>query len=47
MDIKDVCSLIDDERQPIKIYLKKNGSKRLTPNLTLKISSGDMLAMDS
>ena len=30
MDIKDLCSLIDDERKTIKIYLKKNGSKRLT-----------------
>ena len=30
MDIKDLCSLIDNERKPIKIYLKKNGSKRLT-----------------
>ena len=30
MDIKDISSLIDDERKPIKIYLKKKGSKRLT-----------------
>ena len=30
MDIKDLSSLIDDERKPIKIYLKKKGSKRLT-----------------
>ena len=30
MDIKDLSSLIDDERKPIKIYLKKRGSKRLT-----------------
>ena len=30
MDIKHLSSLIDDERKPIKIYLKKRGSKRLT-----------------
>ena len=30
MDIKDLCSAIDNERKPIKTYLKKNGSKRLT-----------------
>ena len=30
MDIKDISSAIDDERKPIKIYLKKRGSKRLT-----------------
>ena len=30
MNIGDLCSLIDDERKPIKIYLKKRGSKRLT-----------------
>ena len=30
MDIKDISSLIDDERKPFKIYLKKRGSKRLT-----------------
>ena len=30
MDTKDVSSLIDDARKPIKIYLKKRGSKRLT-----------------
>ena len=30
MDIKDLFSLIDDERKPIKIYLKKRGSKKLT-----------------
>ena len=30
MDIKDLSSLIDDERKPIKIYLEKRGSKRLT-----------------
>ena len=30
MNIGDLCSLIDDERKPIKIYLKKMGSKRLT-----------------
>ena len=30
MDIKHLSSLIDDERKPIKIYLKKRGSKKLT-----------------
>ena len=30
MDIKDLCSAIDNERKPIKIYLKERGSKRLT-----------------
>ena len=30
MDIKHLSSLIDDERKPIKIYLKKRESKRLT-----------------
>ena len=30
MDIKNLSSLIDDERKPIKIYLKKRGSNRLT-----------------
>ena len=30
MDIKHLSSLIDDERKPIMIYLKKRGSKRLT-----------------
>ena len=30
MDSKHLSSLIDDERKPIKIYLKKRGSKRLT-----------------
>ena len=30
MDIKDLCSAIDEERKPIKIYLKKRGGKRLT-----------------
>ena len=30
MDIKSLSSLIDDLRKPIKIYLKKRGSKRLT-----------------
>ena len=30
MDIKHLFSLIDDERKPIKIYLKKRGSKKLT-----------------
>ena len=30
MDIYSICSLIDDERKPIKISLKKKGSKRLT-----------------
>ena len=30
MDIKDICSTIDDSRKLIKIYLKKRGSKRQT-----------------
>ena len=30
MNIGDLCCLIDDERKPIKIYLKKMGSKKLT-----------------
>ena len=30
MDIKDICSAIDDSRKLIKIYLKKRGSKRQT-----------------
>ena len=30
MNIRDLCSLIDDSRKPIKIYLKKMGRKRLT-----------------
>ena len=30
MDIKDICSAIDDSRKLIKIYLKKRGSKRHT-----------------
>ena len=30
MNIGDLCSLIDEARKPIKIYLKKMGSKRLT-----------------
>ena len=30
MNIKDLCSEIDDERRPIKIYLKKIGKKQLT-----------------
>ena len=30
MDIKHISSAIDDARKPIKIYLKKRGSKRLT-----------------
>ena len=30
MDIKHLSSLIDGERKPIKISLKKRGSKRLT-----------------
>ena len=30
MDIKNLSSLIDDERKPNKISLKKIGSKRLT-----------------
>ena len=30
MDIKDLSSLIDDERKPIKIYLKKKGKKFIT-----------------
>ena len=30
MNIGDLCSLIDEARNPIKIYLKKMGSKRLT-----------------
>ena len=30
MDIKDICSAIDESRKPIKVYLKKNGKKRLT-----------------
>ena len=30
MDIKDICSEIDDSRKLIKIYLKKRGSKRQT-----------------
>ena len=30
MDIKHLSSLIDDERKPIKISLKKNGKKFLT-----------------
>ena len=30
MDSKHLSSLIDDEKKPNKIYLKKKGSKRLT-----------------
>ena len=30
MDIKDIRSAIDESRKPIKVYLKKNGKKRLT-----------------
>ena len=30
MDIKDICSAIDESRKPVKVYLKKNGEKRLT-----------------
>ena len=30
MDIKDICSAIDESRKPIKIYLKKMGKKRQT-----------------
>ena len=30
MDIKNLSSLIDDERKPIKIFLKKKGKKFLT-----------------
>ena len=30
MNIRDLCSEIDDSRKPIKIYLKKMGSKKLT-----------------
>ena len=30
MNIGHLCCLIDDSRKPIKIYLKKMGSKKLT-----------------
>ena len=30
MDIKELCTEIDEARKPIKIYLKKMGSKKLT-----------------
>ena len=30
MNLKSLCSAIDESRKPIKVYLKKNGKKRLT-----------------
>ena len=30
MDIEDLCSLIDESRKPLKIYLKRNRGKTLT-----------------